>query len=295
MKQSTKVTRTELHTATGQWAIGPRWLPRERGLVRIETTSRSSRWPAEIGDRRWSRARADDLPRPPDSGHRGECNGTSAAPIWSPEQASTVRPSGRARRWLVRWNYGMQSSRLGMLWDSGAHQEHAGLDGDVNGGRHRRNSWRRPPGRWCRRRRFRTRRLNSLWGLTLSRTVIMLVCSAWLGEASIAGGNGDWRSHGSGMGRIETRRKQTETRVRRRAFIGRWSTPRHNVEQGEDASERRSSSRCRAVVHALGEDEDELLSDILDEGVSGWLSGLLLVGGLGCSGGLVLGCRGLPR
>jgi hypothetical protein len=34
------------------------------------------------------------------------------------------------------------------------------------------------------------------------------------------------------------------------------------LEQGEDASERISSSRCRAVVHALGEDEDEPLLDI---------------------------------
>jgi hypothetical protein len=46
---------------------------------------------------------------------------------------------GGAHRRLVRRGYGMQSSWLGMRRESYAHQEHARLDGEVNGRRHRRD------------------------------------------------------------------------------------------------------------------------------------------------------------
>ncbi|KAK1685708.1 hypothetical protein QYE76_046556 [Lolium multiflorum] len=62
--------------------------------------------------------------------------------------------------------------------------------------------------------------------------------------------------------------------------------PRHAVEQGESASERGKGARRRAVVHAWRRDEDELLPDILYEGVSR--------ARLGCAGlrlvGLLVGC-----
>jgi hypothetical protein len=120
--------------------------------------------------------------------------------------------------------------------------------------------------------------------------VISPVCSPWLGEASIAGGNGDWRSQGSGMGRIETRRKQTETRVRRRAFIGRWSTPRHAVEEGEAASERGEEDHGVLLASMRVEEMRTSSSCYFSaEEVSGlgWAATRAVV--LGCQGGLMLG------
>jgi hypothetical protein len=65
---------------------------------------------------------------------------------------------------------------------------------------------------------------------------------AWIGKASLADGNEVWRSQGSGMGEIVTRRKQTEARVRRGVFIG---------------LQRRASSRVGARGGRQREGEDE--------------------------------------
>jgi hypothetical protein len=49
--------------------------------------------------------------------------------------------------------------------------------------------------------------------LTLSRTVITPVCLSWLEEASIAGGNGYWRSQGFGLGENWAGGGRTRARV----------------------------------------------------------------------------------
>jgi hypothetical protein len=79
-KGTAKSTRANLHVETDQWASGPCGLPRERGLVKIETKSRSSRWPAEIGNRRRYRVPAGSYGCASERGQRGEHNGGGAAP-----------------------------------------------------------------------------------------------------------------------------------------------------------------------------------------------------------------------
>jgi hypothetical protein len=107
----------------------------------------------------------------------------------------------------------MLEEERGCSGGSPAHREHVGHVGETDGGLNRRISCRRCRRRWPRRRRFRARRLNSFCGLTLSRTVITPVCLSWLEEASIAGGNGYWRSQGFGLGENWAGGGRTRARV----------------------------------------------------------------------------------
>jgi hypothetical protein len=82
---------------TGSLAGGPRprWLPHgfDRGQNRHGGQGRF--WPAASGeDRRRYGASPGKQPTPQDLARRGEPAGANAAPNWSPEQASTARPSG---------------------------------------------------------------------------------------------------------------------------------------------------------------------------------------------------------
>jgi hypothetical protein len=67
-----------------------------------------------------------------------------------------------------------------------------------------------------------------------------------------------------------------------------WRSPRHAAEEGEDASARRSRARCRAVLHAEGEDEDD--PPLVDISTKGY--GLLLGWCLGRGAGLLDGLHG---
>jgi hypothetical protein len=69
----------------------------------------------------------------------------------------------------------------------------------------------------------------------------------------------EWCGQGFGMVMERSRGRRNRIRVRSGAFIGRQGAPRHDVDQGELASERRSRPRRRGGLHAPGRDEDELV------------------------------------
>jgi hypothetical protein len=99
-------------------------------------------------------------------------------------------------------------------------------------------------------------------------TAITLVCSVWIGEASFAGGEVEWFGQGFGRARKWSRGERVEARVRRGDLYGartRLVTP--SVEQEPPAREEGEHAVVLALMHG-GEDEDELLTSVFDEGVS---------------------------
>jgi hypothetical protein len=74
-----------------------------------------------------------------------------------------------------------------MLCGREAHQEHDELDGEVNGGLCRRNSWLRPSERGGRWQRYGSPRLDSFSTKTLSSMAVTTVVMAKLGEVPTGG------------------------------------------------------------------------------------------------------------
>ena len=103
-------------------------------------TGHGSRWPAgRRRRRRWFRPRADELLVPFEPVHHEGPKDSGAAPVRSPEldrrRGTAAASIGDQTRRRSRPLSSMPSTRGGR----GAHPEHAGLDGDYNGGQHRRN------------------------------------------------------------------------------------------------------------------------------------------------------------
>jgi hypothetical protein len=90
-------------------------------------------------------------------------------------------------------------------------------------------------------------------------TAVTLVCSVWLGEASVVGGKVEWC--GQGFGR--ERKRSSGRRIRLGFVVGLLSVlepdPRHELEQGEAASDREKGSTASRWPPAHGEDEDDFV------------------------------------
>jgi hypothetical protein len=66
--------------------------------------------------------------------------------------------------------------------------------------------------------------------MTKSSLAVMMVSSAWLGGAPIAGGNGGVVRPGFGIGEELEQGGRKRARVRQQAFIWRQDMPRHDAE-----------------------------------------------------------------
>jgi hypothetical protein len=71
---------------------------------------------------------------------------------------------------------------------------------------------------------------------------VTMVCSAWLGEVSITGGNEDWRSQGVGIDESRRGKRGNGAISLSRVLIGLSDLPRHVVEHGEVDSTKRKTS-----------------------------------------------------
>jgi hypothetical protein len=131
-------------------------------------------------------------------------------------------------------------------------------------------------------------RANSSRGRNLSMTAVTMVSFAWLGKASLTGGNGDWGGQGFGLERSWSRGENLQLMFVVGFLYRANSCLVMNSEQGEVDSTKGKRSTALPWTPVLGGDEDEFLPFFFNERVFRLLMGWCL--GRVC--GLVLGCRG---